>query len=263
MKIIDLTKEHEKLYFVCLEDWSDEMKEAGDHKSTWYNKMKDKGLGVKLAVDDDGNVSGMIQYVPIQYSEAEGADLYFIKCIWVHGHAEGRGNRQGHGMGKALLQAAEEDAASRGAKGIVAWGLSLPFWMKASWYKKQGYKKVDKTSIQVLLWKPFTAGVAPPRWIKPVKKPKANANPGKVTVTAFSSGWCQVENIVFERAKKAAAKFGDKVVFRAIDTFDKDTLLEWGLSNGLFVEDKELSMGPPVAYDKIVGLITKKVKKLK
>jgi len=35
-------------------------------------------------------------------------------------------------MGKTLLQAAENDVKAMGAKGIVAWGLILPFWMKAS-----------------------------------------------------------------------------------------------------------------------------------
>jgi hypothetical protein len=49
MKIVDLTPEHEHLYFCCLEDWSDEIKEAGDHKACWYCKMKDNGLRVKLA----------------------------------------------------------------------------------------------------------------------------------------------------------------------------------------------------------------------
>lgn len=43
MKIIDLTPEYEKLYFCCLEDWSDEMKEAGDHRQRWYENMKDNG----------------------------------------------------------------------------------------------------------------------------------------------------------------------------------------------------------------------------
>jgi len=52
MKVSDLTEENEKLYFVCLEDWSDEFKEAGNHKENWYNKMKDKGLRVKIALDD-------------------------------------------------------------------------------------------------------------------------------------------------------------------------------------------------------------------
>ena len=52
MKIIDLANKYEQLYFVCLEDWSEEMREAGDHKAVWYSKMKDKGLRVKLGLDD-------------------------------------------------------------------------------------------------------------------------------------------------------------------------------------------------------------------
>jgi len=32
MKIVDMTDEHRELYFVCLEDWSDEMKDAGGKK---------------------------------------------------------------------------------------------------------------------------------------------------------------------------------------------------------------------------------------
>ncbi len=43
------------MYFCCLEDWSDEMKEAGDNKQRWYERMKDNGV-----------ISGMIQYMPIE-----------------------------------------------------------------------------------------------------------------------------------------------------------------------------------------------------
>lgn len=107
MKIIDLDEKHLPLYFDCLEDWSDEIKEAGDHKKHWYERMKSKGLRVKLALDDNGNVGGMIQYGPIEHSFFEDKDLYFVYCIWVHGHKKGRGNFQKRGMGEALLQAAE------------------------------------------------------------------------------------------------------------------------------------------------------------
>ena len=174
MKVIDLAAEHKQLYFVCLEDWTEEMKEAGDHKEVWYNKMKDKGLRVKLALDDRGEVGGMIQYIPIEYSFVEGNDLYFINCIWVHGYKQGRGNFQKKGMGKALLQATEDDVRALGAKGTVAWGIPLPFWMKASWFKKQGYSKVDKQGVLglVLLWKPFTDDAIPPKWIRQKKNQK-------------------------------------------------------------------------------------------
>jgi len=260
MKIIDLADEYKQLYFVCLEDWSEEMKEAGNHKEVWYNKMKDKGLGVKLALDENGEVGGMIQYVPIEHSFAEGNDLYFIDCIWVHGNKEGRGNFQKKGMGTALLQAAEADAKASGAKGMAAWGLWLPFWMKASWFKKNGYKKVDRQGMQVLLWKPFADEATPPRWIKQRKKPETI--PGKVTVTAFLNGRCPAQNMVLERAKRAAAEFGDAVVFRQVDTFDREVFSEWGIADALFIDDKQVRTGPPPPYEKVKRLIAKRAKKL-
>ena len=260
MRVIDLTEEHERLYFVCLEDWSEEMKEAGDHKETWYRKMKDRGLRVKLALDDQGQVGGMIQYVPIEESFAEGRDLYFVNCIWVHGYKKGRGNYQKRGMGKALLRAAEADAKTLGANGLVAWGVALPFFMKASWFKRQGYTRVDRQGMQVLLWKPFADDAVAPKWIRPKKKPKAV--PGQVTVTAFLNGWCPAQNLVFERAKRAASELGDKVVFQGINTFDRQLLLEWGIADGLFIDERQVRTGPPPSYKKIRRMIAKRVKKL-
>ncbi len=261
MKIIDLDEANQKLYFVCLEDWSDWMKESGDHKEKWYGRVKDKGLGVKLAVDDSKNIGGMIQYIPIEQSFVQGEGLYFINCIWVHGHKMGRGNFQKKGMGKALLEAAEKDARAKGAKGMAAWGLMLPFWMRAAWFGKHGYKKADKDGISLLMWKPFTPDAMPPKWIKQVKKPVPV--PGKVTVTAFINGWCPAQAIVFERAKRAAVELGDKVLFQGISTFDRETLLDWGIVDGLFIDGRPVRTGPPPSYETIRKIIEKKVKRLK
>lgn len=260
MEIIDLTDEHTPLYLLCLEDWSDEIKEAGTCKERWYGRMKEKGFRVKLALDDAGEVGGMIQYGPIEHSFADGNDLYFIYCIWVHGYKEGRGNFQKKGMGKALIRAAEDDARSREAQGMAAWGMLFPFWMKASWFRKQGYSKADRQGISVLLWKPFTDTAEPPRWIRQQKKP--GTVPGKVTVTAFVNGWCQAQNMVYERAKRAAAEFGYEVVFREIDTSVRDVFMEWGISDALFMDEKEVRTGPPHSYEKIYKLISKRVDKL-
>jgi len=226
MKVIDLTPEHKELFFVCLEDWSEEMKEAGPRKRIWYDRMKDKGLRVKLAIDERNVVGGMIQYIPIEFSAAVGEDLYFICCIWVHGHKQGRGDFRKRGMGRALLQAAEEDAKKLGKKGIVAWGLSIPVFMRASWYRKNGYRKADKKSMMVLLWKPFSEDAAPPKWNRIKKEPEVV--PGKVTVTAYSNGWCPAQNITFERAKRVTDDLGEKVIFQEIDTLDPSLCKECG-----------------------------------
>ena len=260
MEVIDLTPDYHELYFQCLEDWSREIKEAGDHKACWYYQFQDKGLQVKLALDDHGTVGGMIQYLPIEYSFAEGKDLYFILCIWVHGHKEGRGNFQKKGMGQALLQAAEMEVKELGAKGIAAWGMWIPVWMKASWFKKQGYQKVDRNSLSVLLWKQFTDDAIPPKWIRREKRP--TMVPGQVTVTAFKNGWCSAQNMIFERAKRASAEFGDRVVFQEVDTSDRKVFLEWGIADALYINGKEVRTGPPPSYERIRNLIAKQVKRL-
>ncbi len=260
MKIIDLDEHHRALYFCCLEDWSEELKEAGDHKAAWYEQMKDNGLRVKLALDDRGEVGGMIQLLPIEHSLAEGEGLYFINCIWIHGHKQGRGNFQKHGMGSALLSAAEADVKALGAKGIAAWGLWLPFFMRASWFKKHGYRKTDRDGLGVLLWKPFTPDAQPPSWIKLKKIPQPV--PGQVTVTFFLNGWCPAMNMVAERAKRAAAEFGKHVVFRQVNTLDKNVIREWGIYDAMFVDDKAVRLGPPPSYEKIRKIIAGKVAKL-
>lgn len=260
MEIVDISEKYHTPYFCCLEEWSDEIKEAGNHKELWFNKMIEKGLRVKLALVKE-QVVGMIQYTPSEYALIEGSDLFFINCIWVHGYKEGVGKWQKKGIGKALLSAAEEDVKALGRKGVVAWGLMFPFWMKASWYKKHGYKKVEREGIALLLWKPFTADAEPPHWIKKKKKPPLHEN--KVTVTSFLHGWCPAFNLVHERAKRAAAEFGDKVIFQSIDTFEKEVIQEWGIADALFIDDKEVNCGPPPNYEKIKKLIEKRVKKLR
>lgn len=259
MQIVDLAEEYEESYLVCLEDSSIEMEGAGDHKARWYDKMQDRGLRVKLAIDD-GVPVGMIQYLPIEHSPAVGSDLYMILCIWVHGHKEGVGDRQGHGTGTALLEAAEQDTRELGAKGIVAWGVVLPFWMKAGWFKKHGYRKVDRIGVRELVWKPFAKDAVPPRWID--QGPRPPRVDGKVAVTAFVNGWCPASNTVYERAKMAAMELGDDVVFESIDTSEQAAMIECGHSDCVYLDGKVVQKGPPPSYDRIYKKMAKRVSKL-
>jgi GNAT superfamily N-acetyltransferase len=260
MKVVDLNEKNAGLFCLCLEDWSDEAKEAGKKRKEWYEKMKKRGLRAKLALDENGTIGGMIQYLPIEESFVEGKELYFIPCIWVHGHKQGRGDFRGSGMGISLLEAAEDDVKKLGAKGIAAWGLALPFWMKASWFRKHGYKKADRQGMSVLLWKPFSKDAKKPNWLA-VNKKKPELTPGKVTVTSYVNGWCMAQNLAYERAKRAAAEIGDSVIFREIDTSDPKILRETGISDALFIDHKQVRTGPPPKYDKIMKQIKKRIGK--
>ena len=266
MEIRDLTAADEALYFQCLEDWSTEMPEAGGHKERWYRAMRAQGLRVKLAADERGTVGGMIQYLPVEHTAAEGSGLYMVQCVWVHGYRQGRGNFQKQGMGQALLAAAEEDARALGARGLAAWGVMLPFFMRASWFRRRGYAAVDRDGISVLLWKPFEAGAAAPRWVRKRKAPAAE--PGVVSVEAFVNGWCPAMNMVFERAKRAAAELGagdpaSRLRFREHHTADPAVFAEWGLRDGLFVDGRPVRTGPPPSYEKIRALLAGRLERLR
>lgn len=261
MEIVDLADEHKALFAICLEDWSEEAHEAGSRRACWIERFQSRGLRAKLALDEHGQVGGMIQYLPIEESFVSGDGLYFILCIWVHGHKRGRGNFQHRGMGKALLVAAEEDARRLGARGMAAWGIWLPFWMKAAWFKKHGYRKTDRQGLSVLMWKPFTKDAQPPQWIKTKRKP-LECMPNKVTVTAFSNGWCMAGNLTAERAKRAAAELGDRVVYNGIDTSEPSVVLECGITDALFVNGAEMRFGPPPSYKKIRAAIAKQLARL-
>jgi GNAT superfamily N-acetyltransferase len=261
MKIIDITPENEKEYFCCLEEWSDDIKEAGDHKQKWYEHMRDKGIRVKFAEDDNGVIGGMIQYLPIEYSMFEGKDLYVVLCIWVHGHKMGRGDYRKKGMGTALLKAAEEDCKKLGTRGLVTWGMAIPVFMRASWFKSKGYKVVDKNGIMRLMWKPFTENVVPPKIIRPKKLPEKGND--KVKVAIFRNGWCPVMDLAYERSVRAAKEFEGKVEIKEFKTIDREIVHEWGIFDGLFIDGKEVRTGPPPPYVKIKKKIEKRVKRLK
>ncbi len=260
MNIVDLTEEHVPLYCVCLEDWSEEMKESGTRKRDWYEAMRGRGLRVKLALDDAQTVGGMIQYLPIEESWASGRNLYFVLCIWVHGYKSGRGDFRKRGMGKALLAAAEEDARALGAKGMAAWGIPLPFWMRASWFRKHGYRVADRDGGRHLLWKPFSDDAEAPRWVKLRKSP--SAVPGKVSVVSLVNGWCPGQNLACERAKRAAAECGDRVALTVIDTSNRVTFEEWGIADALFIDGKPVRFGPPPRLEALRRRIAKRVRSL-
>jgi len=276
MKIIDMEQKHQQTYFHCLEEWSDEMKEAGSHKENWYQKMKDKGLRVKFAEDDKSQIVGMIQYMPAELSFVQGGHgYYFIKCIWVHGHKEGVGDNQKQGIGSLLLSAAEKDCQRLGLNGLLAWGIAMPFWMRASWYKKHGYKKIDKDGVAVLLLKTFgdkensiessiENSVENPtddiKLIRLVKKPPVGTE--KVNVTVFLNGWCPANNITTERTLRAVKDFEDKIDVNIIDTTKRENYEEWGIYDGVYIDGHVVQMGPPKSYEAVHKMIEKRVKKL-
>jgi GNAT superfamily N-acetyltransferase len=263
MKIVDLGAEDEALYFNCLSGNPELTAETGDYKRDWYRAMKPRGLRVKLALDGEGEPVGMVQYLPVEESIVAGRDLYFLYCIWVLNDKKYRGNHQKKGYGSALLAAFEDDARQSGKKGVAAWGLRIPAFMRASWFEKRGYREAERQGIQSLLWKTWDETAEKPAWILPKKTPAGLTE--KSTVTCFCGGWCPEVNKAFMRAKRAAedigAKTGRRVDLTEIDTKGREAYAEWGIGDALFIGGREMPLGPAPSYGKIARAIKRGVKK--
>ena len=254
MEIMDLTSDTEELLHCCLKPYDGEFASGVPRKREWFERFRDRGARAKLAVDDDGEVAGMIQYVPVELApHVEGGGIWVVLCIWVHAYEGGVGDRRGRGMGPALLAAAEEDARARGAEGMAAWGITSPFWMNAPWFESRGYRRVDDHGWYALVFKPFTEEAAEPRWVRERKRPEPV--PGRVRVSSFAAGWCTSGNLIQAWARRAAEELGDPVVYEEFDTSDPDVVAEWGISTGLFVDGEELEVRGDETYDKVRDFI--------
>jgi len=218
MTIVDLDSTTEHAWSVCLKEWAQEPGEdlragsAARRRVEWYRRLRDHGLRVKLALTDDGVAGGMIQYLPIEYSPADGRDLYFVNCTWVHGYDEGPGNLQRRGIGKTLLAAAETDVKQHGANGLAAWGNTFPGWMPVAWLLKQGYEEADRTGSRVLVWKRFADDSVAPKWRVIRRTPEAV--PGKVVVTAFINPACSVDCDFYATRRRNCCRKGGRRAIR-------------------------------------------------
>ncbi|MBN1560887.1 hypothetical protein JW998_11595 [candidate division KSB1 bacterium] len=76
-----------------------------------------------------------------------------------------------------------------------------------------------------------------------------------------TNGWCPAQNIVYERAKRAAGEIGDAVEFQEIRTTERNVFCERGICDALYIDGKEVRTGPPPSFEKICQRIAKRVKK--
>jgi hypothetical protein len=259
MEIVDLTREHEEVFLCCLKPEDRTFAEGVPIKRQWLDDKRGMGLGVKLAIDEDGVVAGMIQYSDRQLAPfvVAGEGTWVIHCIWVHVYEGGIGNRGGRGMGPALLRAAEEDMRTLGARGVAAWGILTDEWMNAPWFERHGYRRVDEQGFLGLTFKAFDPDMEEPRFRKEVNRPPPI--PGKARVSSFCIGWCTSGNLNHEWARRASEELGDDVVFERYDTSDLAVTEEWGITTGIFVNGDAYPVDGTETYEKIREFIARRI----
>jgi len=215
----------------------------------WFiKKMYDKGLRIKVASVED-EIAGFLYMIPIEHSPMGplGDDLMTIFCVTV------LDKNKGKGAGRALMEAAEEEAKRQGKKGIVTYGYRGDFWfMPASFFERHGFEQVDSRKLDspgesdileeiVLLWKVFDEVVEPPSF--PKSRYEYEPVPGKVVVDLFWDISCQTTGIEGERVKAVADEFGDEVILNEFPTHKHDVYMRYQKHRGIFINGKEIGWG--------------------
>jgi len=258
IKIKDLDDAREEgQYFVstCTHvNESDEINISAKKRLAWLKKMHDIGLRVKVAFLE-GKPAGFLHLIPIEYSPwgPIGKDLMFSPCLCVDDKWKGKG------LGKALLQAAEEEARKQEKKALVTYGYYGDFWfMPASFFEKHGFSVVERRKVTsegqkdllneiVLLWKVFDETAEPPQFLNP--KYEFKPVDGKVVVDLFSNVFCK--ELEAQRVREIVKEFGDKVILNEYPAEDRTIFWRYQLFRAIFINGKEIGWGYTAPRDGI------------
>jgi len=245
-------------YFVATcthENESAEIDACARRRLAWLKSMYEKGLRVKVAILDDSQV-GFLYLMPIEICPwgPLGSDLLVIPCLVA------LSKLKGEGIGRALINEAEEEARSQKKKGIVIIGFYHEHWfMPAPYFEKRGFKVGQRKGERAILWKTFDSSADPPRFLEPNYQFKPL--PDKVVIDLFWNTFCETSDIEAQRVQEVAAEFEDSVVLHEYCADDRNILLRYQIPRGIFVNGKEIWWGYEAPKDGIRKAISQAVKK--
>lgn len=129
----------------------------------WLRKRHAIGERVKVALEDNRPI-GFLYLTPIEICPFGllGEDLLAIPCLFVNWQARKKG------AGKALLQAAVDEARASGRKGLATVGHYGGSWfMPAPFFERHGFRVAARQGGQAILWQVFDESARVPSFLTP------------------------------------------------------------------------------------------------
>jgi len=216
---------------------SDEIDRCGRARAVYLEEARAQGARVKVVLLD-GRQVGLIYLLPIEMCPwgPLGEGLMVIPCLFVQHRWTGMG------LGRALLDAAEEEARQQGMQGIVTEAFHHDSWfMPASFFERNGYTEVGRQGTSALLWKPFSPTATLPRHLEP--RYQFQPVPGRVVIDLFWQTFCETSWIEAQRVREVAAEFGDAVLLREYPADDRATLMRYQIPRAIYVNGKQIDWG--------------------
>lgn len=252
IEVRDMTPDDEPYVGTCSRvGQSDEIEECGRRRVQLLRRMYQYGLRVKVGLVN-GAEAGLLYTMPSQISPwgPVGEDLMVITCAYVQTAWERIG------LGRALVETAEEEARRQSAKAIAA----VAYYrqdrrISARFFEQLGYRAADRRpdpspshiGIQAVVWKPLDPSALPPRLAK--RNHQYRPTKGKVVVDLFHTDLCRISSIEAERVRKVAREFGDKVLLNQHATEAPEVRDGQPPARAIFVNGREIGWGYSAPVD--------------
>jgi len=202
-------------------------------RQEWMRARRPGGLRVKVALLDGERV-GFLYMTPIEISPLGpvGRDMAVMPCLFVDWDYQHK-----HGLGRAMVEAAEKDARAGGAKALATIAYYGDFWfMPAAWFEKLGYAQASRDGDKAVMWKVFDKSAEAPRLLSP--KYAYTPVPGKVAVDLFWMTFCGAADR--RDVLKVAGEFGERIVVREFCNDRLETLRRYEIPRALYVNGVEI-----------------------
>ena len=258
MEIQTITEDNlDLICAICLDPSVDQetrdlMDKGMDDRLCWIKKMMPKGLEILVALEKprqeeihykwvgkmlhsdlavQGQVPmGLLEFIPIEYAlePVEGAECLFIDCMWVLPPFWLKG------IGKSLIESFIEKAKKYGGASVITYdgdrwfGTSIKY-MPSSFFKRFGFKEVDRDGSRVLLSLDLGSSIKP-KFIIP--KFKSSINNKNLNLDIFFNSQCPWSKYMINTIKKGVSKYFN-INLNIINTNERELVEELGVSRGI------------------------------
>ena len=145
--------------------------EGYKQKAKWYSEVFDQGVRMNIAINENGDRIGFIEYAPAEHAwrPIDAPGYMFIHCMYIYSNSDKK-----QGNGSQMVKKCEEDAKKLGLKGVAVMTSKGPWITNKTLFIKNDYKVVDKNGRFELCVKKFDDSAPDPKMLKWQENTAAN-----------------------------------------------------------------------------------------
>ncbi len=230
-----------------------------DNRISWIKKMIPQGLEILVALEKprkeiihykwvgkmlhsdlavQGQVPmGLLEFIPIENAlePITGKNMLLINCMWIlppFWHS---------GVGTALVESFIEKATQIGGAVVIAydgdnWFDTSIKYMPSSFFKKFGFKEVDRDGCRILFFLDFGSS-NPPKFIFP--KLKSIPKTKELNLDIFFNSQCPWSKYMVNIVRNGLEKYPN-IKTNYVNTDDNKLVKKLGISRGISLDGKPI-----------------------